>query len=104
MMPSKHFLSASNTPDPEFPVEATSAITVLNFLVLAGSRCGAKIRDRAVPSGTTVTTASPGQGGWLHNGLRRRAKLNGNCFSSTDKRVRSTVSKSPAFTTLVGYS
>jgi hypothetical protein len=32
MMPSKHFWPASNTPDPEFPVVATSLITVENFV------------------------------------------------------------------------
>jgi len=41
MMPSKHFCPASNTPDPEFPVVATSLITVENlFWTLAGSNDG----------------------------------------------------------------
>jgi len=31
MMPSRHFCPASNTPDPEFPVVATSPITVENL-------------------------------------------------------------------------
>src|SRR5262249_33762553 len=39
MMPSKHFCPASNTPDPELPVVATSRITVENLLlVLSGKQ------------------------------------------------------------------
>jgi hypothetical protein len=41
MMPSKHFCPASNTPDPELPVVATSRITVENlFWNSAGSNDG----------------------------------------------------------------
>jgi hypothetical protein len=38
MMPSKHFCPASNTPDPEFPVVATSPITVENLFWNMGAR------------------------------------------------------------------
>src|SRR5262245_57035641 len=50
--PSRHLRPASNTPDPEFPVVATSLITVGNLLwTFCGNNCGDMIRDRAVPSG-----------------------------------------------------
>ena len=104
MMPRRHFLSASNTPDPEFPVVATSLITVSNFRELRGKSLGESIWDRARPSGTTVMTRSPGQGGSLHSGFRRSDRRRGSLLSSTDRSVRSMVSKSPAFTTFVGNS
>jgi hypothetical protein len=60
MMPSRHLLPASNTPDPEFPVVATSLITVENLLRTSkGSNCGDMMRDRAVPSGIATMTGSP---------------------------------------------
>ena len=63
MIPSKHFCPASNTPDPEFPVVATSRITVENlFWTLAGSNAGNITWERAVPSGTATMTGSPGHG------------------------------------------
>ena len=104
MIPSRHFRLASKTPDPEFPVVATSLMTVSNFRTLIGSNFGESICDRAVPSGTTVMTRSPGQGGSSQSGLRRSDKRSGSRPSSTDKRVMSMVSKSPAFTTFVGNS
>src|SRR4029077_14727411 len=46
IIPSKHFFSASNTPDPEFPVVGTSLITVGGFLrKLGGSSDGDIIRE-----------------------------------------------------------
>src|SRR5262245_65881725 len=69
MMPSRHLRPASNTPDPEFPVVATSLITVANLLrTFCGSNCGDMIRDRAVPSGTATMTGSPGAGGGFEEG------------------------------------
>src|SRR6266480_8141358 len=87
IMPNRHLRLASNTPDPEFPVRATSAITVLNLRTPGGNFSGGKIRDRAVPSGTTVITASPGQGSSAHKGLRRSLKRSGNRPSSTASSV-----------------
>ena len=71
MMPSKHFCPASNTPDPEFPVVATSLITVENFFWLAGSNAGNITWERAVPSGTATMTGSPGHGWFSHSDKRR---------------------------------
>ena len=64
MMPSRHLLPAANTPDPEFPVVATSLITVENLAWKEnGSWRGDIMCERAVPSGTTTITGSPAQGG-----------------------------------------
>ena len=91
MMPSRHLRPASNTPDPEFPVVATSLITVENLLrTFCGSNRGDMIRDRAVPSGTATMTGSPGHGGVSQSGMRRMRKLTGSFSSSTDSRVKST--------------
>ena len=55
MIPSKHFCPASNTPDPEFPVVATSRITVENlFWTLAGSNAGNITWERAGASTASV--------------------------------------------------
>ena len=49
MMSSRHLCPASNTPEPEFPVVATSLITVGNlFRTFCGSNRGDMIRDCAV--------------------------------------------------------
>jgi hypothetical protein len=72
MMPSKHFCPASNTPDPEFPVVATSLITVENlFWTLAGSNAGNITWERAMPSGTATMTGSPATVGFHTAGVRR---------------------------------
>src|SRR6516225_3510000 len=63
MMPSRHLAPASNTPDPELPVVATSLITVENFVrTSGGSSCGDMMRERAVPSGIATMTGSPAHG------------------------------------------
>src|SRR5215467_9697433 len=72
MMPSKHFCPASNTPDPELPVVATSLINEGNLVrILKGSHCGDMMRERAVPSGIATMTGSLTHGGFSHNGMRR---------------------------------
>jgi hypothetical protein len=54
-MPSGHFVPASNTLEPEFPVVATSRITVGNFVrTLKESNCVDMMRERAVLSGTAT--------------------------------------------------
>src|SRR3954452_13440288 len=69
IMPSKHLLFGSNTPDPEFPVVATSPIRVENFLRHSEEMtCGATMWDRAARSASTTMTSSPGHGGAWHNG------------------------------------
>ena len=66
MMPSRHReLSASKTPDPEFPVLATSGIKVGNMARTRGVMAvGVKSLERAVPSGVATITADPGGGIW----------------------------------------
>src|SRR5438270_3359696 len=72
MIPSRHLVPASNTPEPEFPVVATSRITVGNFVrILKGSNCGDMMRERAVLSGTATMTGSPGHEGFSQSGMRR---------------------------------
>src|SRR5919204_313951 len=67
IMPSRHLVPPSNTPDPEFPVVATSLISVGNFVrTSGGSSCGDMMRERAVPSGTATMTGSPAHGGFSH--------------------------------------
>jgi hypothetical protein len=91
MMPSRHLLPASNTPDPEFPVVATSLINVENFVrILAGSKCGDMIRERAVPSGIATMTGCPVHGDVSQSGMRRMRRLTGSLCSSMDSSVRST--------------
>src|ERR1700730_16688230 len=71
MMPSKHFCLESNTPDPEFPVVATSLITVENLRrTLRGRNAGNVICGRAVSSGIATMTGSPGHGWLSHSGMR----------------------------------
>src|SRR5205807_9983219 len=78
MMPSKHFCPASNTPDPEFVVAATSLITVENLNRVLGARnAGDMTCERTVSSGTATITGSPGHGWFSHNGIRRICKLIG---------------------------
>ena len=61
MIPSRQRLAPSNTPEPEFPVVATSAIAVSNRpRRSAGIAWRGRTLERAVPSGMATTTASPG--------------------------------------------
>src|SRR3974390_1677674 len=64
IMPRRHFLLASKTPDPEFPVVETSAIAVRNLGSRSGgNRAGDIIRDRASASAVATMTGSPGDNG-----------------------------------------
>src|SRR5215472_16226183 len=87
-MPSKHFLSASNTPEPDFPSVAPSLITGATFQrrLVAGSNGddgaltitgapgifqristensnGDIMRERVIPCGAATITAAPTRGG-----------------------------------------
>src|ERR1700704_6441448 len=63
-IPSKHFRSASNTPEPEFPVVATSLIFVEYFVRRLAGRCaGGVTLERAALRGVATTTAAPGSSG-----------------------------------------
>src|SRR6476469_10378846 len=79
IMPSRHLRLASNTPDPEFPVLATSLITVPNFArSVWGNSFGDIMRDLAVLSGIATMTGSPGHGAISHIDNRRICRLIGN--------------------------
>jgi len=68
MMPSRHFRFGSKTPDPEFPVVATSRINVENFVCkVKGSTRGETIWDSVACMASTTMTGSPGQGGASHS-------------------------------------
>src|SRR5262245_24036230 len=72
IIPSRHLVPASNTPDPELPVVATSRISVGNFVRTSkGSNCADTTRERAVLSGIATITGSPGHGGFSQRGMRR---------------------------------
>src|SRR5947207_11700589 len=72
MIPRRHLVPASNTPDPELPVVATSRITVGNFVRTSkGSNWGDKMRERAVLSGIATITGSPGDERFSQRGMRR---------------------------------
>ena len=60
MMPSRHFRFGSKTPDPEFPVVATSRINVENFVRnVKGSTRGETVWDSvACVASTTMTVSS----------------------------------------------
>src|SRR5438045_2988196 len=60
MIPSRHLLFGSNTPDPELPVVATSAINVENLLRRPGARTsGEMMRDLVAFCPSTTMTGSP---------------------------------------------
>ena len=105
IMPSRHLRLASNTPDPEFPVLATSLITVPNFeRSVWGSSCGDMMCDLAVLSGIATMTVSPGHGAISHIDNRRICRLIGNLSWSTASNVRSTSAKDPSLMTFAERS
>src|SRR5262245_22070566 len=103
MMPRRHLRFGSKTPDPEFPVAATSPIKVGNlFRNVNGSTCDETMWDRdACPESTTMT-GSPGQGGASHSCIGDSTALGGSFFSSTNNKLRSTSSREPCFRTVAG--
>jgi hypothetical protein len=59
MMPSRHFRFGSKTPDPEFPVLATSPINVENVVRnVKGSNCGETMWDCEARRASTTMTES----------------------------------------------
>ncbi len=88
MMPSRHFRAGSKTPDPEFPVVATSLIKVESRRKLR--HCGAAMRDLVMAVASATMTGSPGQGGARHNGMSGSGGLAGSLSLSTFRRLRST--------------
>src|SRR5438874_7202279 len=102
-MPSRHLRSGSKTPDPEFPVVATSPISVENLVRDVKARtCGETMWDRVARTTSTTMTGSPGQGGASHSCMRISLMLVGSFSSSTDNRLKSTSSNEPCFKTFAG--
>src|SRR5262249_5029428 len=102
-MPSKHLRCGSKTPDPEFPVVATSPIRVENLpRNVKDSTRGETMWDRAALTASTTMTGSPGQGGASHSCIRIGLMLAGSSPSSTNNRLRSTSSNEPCFKTFAG--
>jgi hypothetical protein len=101
-MPSRHFRFGSKTPDPEFPVVATSRISVENFVRdVKGSTRGETIWDSVACVASTTMTGSPGHGGASHSSIRGSLTLESS-FSSTNNKLKSTSSAEPCFRTFAG--
>ena len=91
MMPSRHLRAGSNTPDPEFPVVATSLIKVgKRCRIRALRNCGEAMRELLIAVASATMTGSPGQGGARHNGMSGSGGLAGSLSLSTFRRLRST--------------
>src|SRR5204863_7786844 len=100
MIPSRHFLCASKTPDPELPVVATSRITVENLFTAAGNPFGDRTRDRTGPWADRLTTSSPGHGCPWHSGILRKRTLTVRPSSLRSRRAKSRCSNGLSFTTV----
>ena len=62
-MPSKHFFSASNTPEPDLPSVDPSLINVENFVRYSGGiSVGDAMLVRVIPCGATRMTGAPAGG------------------------------------------
>src|SRR5262249_12758130 len=106
MIPSRHLRFGSKTPDPEFPVVATSRMRVENFVRnVKGSTRGETTWDSVACLASTTMTGSPGHGGASHNCIRGSLTLVSS-FSSTNNKLKSTSSCSaePWFRIFAGNS
>ena len=88
---------ASNTPDPEFPVRATSAIDGAEFAGIQSEVVQARLCGN-VPFLRGQRKRLARRAGWrLHSVVRRNLRRNGRRFSSTDRSVRSVPSQTAFF-------
>ena len=100
---SRHLRFGSKTPDPEFPVVATSPIRVENLCRNVNcSTCGATMWDRVACSASTTMTGSPGQGGASHSCIRGSSVAVGSFSSSINNKLKSTSSTEPCFKSFAG--
>src|SRR5262249_48977723 len=103
MMPRRHLRFGSKTPDPEFPVVATSPISVENLIRDVKDRtCGETMWERVALAASTTITGSPGQGGASHSCVQVSLTLAGSFSSSTDNTLKPTSSNEPCFKTFAG--
>src|SRR6516162_1089969 len=99
------FVIGSKTPEPEFPVVATSAIKVENLVRhVNGNICGETMCDCVPCPASTTMTGSPGQAGASHNCICGSSVVAGSFFSSINNRLKSTSSAEPCFKTFASKS